>query len=191
MNIEEKRIKRNFNTSLYLSFLYVIIGLFLFIKPDITISLISYFIGGILILIGVISIIKYFSSLDNLNVLGFDLTYGILLLIAGIFLVLDTSLFSKIINIILGIWIIVGGITKFQYSLMLRKTKNKDSIYTLLVSFLIFVWGIVLLLNPFKSALLITQTIGVFLIIYSVLDIIANFILRRNINDLNNYLNRD
>lgn len=186
MNNIENKIKRTFNISLASSFLFVIVGLFLFIKPDTTISIISYITGGILIFMGLFNIYKYFSSYSNLNLFSFDLSYGVLLFIAGLFLVIDTSIFSKVINVILGIWIIINSVIKFQYALVLKRVNNTDWSYIILVSLLSFIWGIVLIINPLKSALALTQIIGIFIIIYAVLDIIDNFIIRKNINDILN-----
>ncbi len=180
------KIKNSFNTSLALSILFVIIGLFLFIKPDATISIISCLVGVFLILIGIINIYKYFVSESKINVFSFSLSYGVLLVIAGLFVIIDTSIFASLFNVILGVWIVFNSVTKFQYGLVLKKAKNKDYTYTFLVSFLMFLWGITLFINPFKNALSITQIIGVFIIIYAVLDIMDNFIIRKNIDDIIN-----
>ena len=180
----EKKIKKTFNLSLVSSIIFVIVGLFLFIKPGTAISIISYVTGGVLLLMGLISVYKYFTSYSAINLFGFELAYGVLLIISGLFLVIDTSIFAKVINVILGIWIIVNSITKFQYGFVLKRAKNCDWLYTILVSLLSFIWGIVLLINPFSSALTITQIIGIFIIVYAVLDIIDNFIIRRNIKDI-------
>ena len=180
----EKKLNKTFNISLISSFVFVIVGLFLFIKPDTTISMISYIVGSVLLIVGLINIYKYFSSESKYSMFSFELSYGVLLSIAGIFLIIDTTIFAKIINIIVGIWIIVNSITKFQYSLVLKKTKISDFLYTLLVSLLTFIWGIILLINPLESALTITQIIGIFIIVYAVLDIVDNFIIRRNINNI-------
>ena len=177
----EKKIKKTFNISLITSFIFVIVGLFLFINPNITLSIISYTMGGILLLMGLINVYKYFSSDNALDMFSFDLAYGILLMIAGLFLIIDTSIFAKVINIIVAIWIIVNSITKFQYGLVLKKVKNNDWTYTVFISLLTFIWGVILLINPLKTALTITQIIGIFIIIYAVLDIIDNFIIRKNI----------
>lgn len=182
----EKKIKKTFNLSLLSSIIFVIVGLFLFIKPDTTISIISYVTGGILLFMGLFNIYKYFSSYSNLNLFSFDLSYGVLLFIAGLFLIIDTNIFSKVINIILGIWIIINSVIKFQYALVLKKVNNNDWTYTVLVSLLSFIWGIVLIINPLKSALALTQIIGIFIIVYAVLDIIDNFIIRKNISDILN-----
>lgn len=180
----EKRIKKTFNASLVTSIIFVVVGLFLFIKPDTTISIISYITGSVLLFMGLVNIYKYFSTDNKINMFSFDLAYGVLLSIAGLALIIDTSIFAKVINIILGIWIIVNSITKFQYGLVLKKANNKDWTYTVFVSLLSFAWGVLLLINPFKTALTITQMIGIFIIVYAVLDIIDNFIIRKNISDI-------
>lgn len=182
----EKKIKKMSNTSLIISILFIIIGLFLFIKPDTTVSVISYIIGGTLLVSGIFSGYKYFTAEGIGNVFNFDLVYGVLLIIAGMFLIIKPNALASLFPIILGIWIIINSVTKFQYALVLKKIKNEDWVYTALISVLTFVWGIVLLYNPFESALLVTQTIGVFIIVYAVLDIIDNFIIRKNVNDILN-----
>ncbi len=179
-----KRINKKCNTSLFTSIIFVIVGLFLFIKPDTTISVISYIIGGTLISAGLYSSYKYFSAKDILSTFNFDLIYGVLMLIAGMFLIIKPLALSSFFPIILGIWIIINSITKFEYALLLKRTKNSDWTYTCLLSLLTFIWGIVLLFNPLKTVLLVTQIIGIFIIVYAVLDIIDNFIIRKNIKSI-------
>lgn len=180
----EKKIKKTFNLMLAMSLVFVVIGLFLFIKPDTTISIISYVIAGALLISGIFSIYKFFNEQKLGNIFNFDLVYGVLLIIAGIFMITKPNALATIFPIILGIWIIINSVTKFQYALVLKKVKNEDWLYTTLISILIFIWGVILLYNPFESALAITQIIGVFIIVYAVLDIIDNFIIRKNIKDI-------
>lgn len=177
--------KKSFTLSLITSFAFVILGLFLFIRPDATITTISYIIGIILLMLGVVSIIRYFRSDYGINALDFDLVYGVLVIIAGLYLIFNPVMLATIFPIILGIWIIINSVTKFQYALVLKKIEKSDWKYTLLISFLTFMWGVILLINPLKSVLLITQVIGIFIIIYAVLDIINNFILKRNEDEIN------
>ena len=73
MNDLEKKMKKTFNASLFASLIFVIIGLFLFIKPDATISIISYIIGGVLLFVGLTNIYRYFSSDNSLNMFSFNL----------------------------------------------------------------------------------------------------------------------
>lgn len=180
----EKRIKKRCNTTFIISILFIVIGLFLFIKPDTTISVISYTIGGFLLASGLISIYKYFSHDGLINAFNFELVYGVLLSIAGLFLIFKPNLLASLFPIILGIWIIINSVTKFQYALVLKRANNGDWPYTCLISFLTFTWGLVLLFNPLESVLAITQIIGIFIIVYAVFDIIDNFIIRKNVTDI-------
>lgn len=177
--------KKNFKLSFVVSIIFIILGLFLFIRPDATIATISYIIGASLLVLGIISIIRYFKSDYGINPFDFDLVYGVLVIIAGAYLIFNPTMLATIFPVILGIWIIINSVTKFQYALMLKKIGKEDWKYTLLISFLTFAWGIVLLLNPLETVLVVTQVIGIFIIIYAVLDIVDNFILKRNEEDLN------
>ena len=177
----EERLRKKFNIDLVISISFLLIGLFLLIKPDITISIISYTIGGVLLLSGVYSCYKYFTFVGIENIFNFNLVYGVLLVIASMFMFIKPNALATLFPIILGIWIIVNSVTKFQYALLLRKAKEEDFVYTIVISVLTFLWGVVLLINPFESVLTITKVIGVFIIIYAVLDIVDNIIIRRNL----------
>ena len=181
-----KKISKRCNISLVISIIFVIVGLFFFVKPDTTVSIISYIIGGTLITGGIFSMYRYFTAKEIGSIFNFDLVYGVLMLIAGIFLIIRPFALGAFFPIILGLWIIINSVTKFQYALVLKKVKNSDWAYTCLISLLTLIWGIVLLFNPLKSALAITQIIGIFIIVYAVLDIIDNFIIRKNIDDILN-----
>lgn len=186
-----KRITKRCNTTFIISIIFVIVGLFLFIKPNTTISVISYAIGGFLLVSGIFSIYKYFSQDGLMNTFNFELVYGVLLSIAGLFLIFNPNLLATLFPIILGIWIIINSVTKFQYALVLKRVNNNDWPYTCLISFLTFAWGLVLLFNPLESVLAVTQIIGIFIIVYAVLDIIDNFIIRKNVSDIIDVFNRE
>lgn len=177
--------KKNFTLSLVMSIIFIVIGLFLFIRPDTTIVTISYILGGFLLILGVISIIKYFRNDYGINPFDFDLVYGVLVILAGLFLIFSPKALATIFPVILGIWIIINAVTKFQYFLILKALGKEDWKYTLIISILTLAWGVVLLINPLKTVLVVTQVIGVFIIIYAVLDLIDNFVLKRNEEDIN------
>lgn len=179
------KTKKNFTVSLIISILFVLIGLFLFIKPDTTIATISYILGGFLLLLGIISVIKYFRSDYGINPFDFDLVYGVLVIMGGMVLIINPTLLASIFPAILGVWIIINAVTKFQYFLLLKKMGIEDWKYTLLIAILTFIWGIILLINPLEAVLAVTQVIGVFIIIYAVLDIIDNFVLKKNEENIN------
>ena len=108
-------MKKNNNISLIISIVFVILGLFLFIKPDITIEIISYIKGASLIVLGVISIIKYFKSDIGISTFSFDLVYGVLVIIAGVYFIVKPSLLEVLFPTILGIWIIINSVTHLRF----------------------------------------------------------------------------
>ena len=182
-----KKIKNKFNGELIFSFILIILGLALFINPNLAIDIVSYITASILLFLGVISCIKYFKNNNEISTFDFDLVYGVLVIIFSIYLFIKPNILETIFNIILGIYIIINAITKFEYSLLIKKVRSKDFKYVLLLSVIMFILGIILLINPLKTYLLITQIIGIFMIIYSVLSIINNFIVRRNVDLISSY----
>ena len=87
----EKKINKMCNTSLIISMAFIVVGLFFFFKPDTTISVISYVIGGALLVSGIFSVYKYFTAEGIGSIFNFDLVYGVLLVIPGMFLVIKPT----------------------------------------------------------------------------------------------------
>lgn len=46
--------------------------------------------------------------------------------------------------------------------------------------------GIVLIFNPFKGAVLLTRIVGIFILIYSVLDLISTFVISKTFKKIQN-----
>lgn len=182
-----KTIKKNYNkfftTSIITSIVFLALGIFLFLKPETTISTISYIIGIIILLLGAFSISKYYTNKNKSNI-DFSLIYGILSIIVGIIIILNPTAIATIITFVLGFWIVINSIIKIQYSLDLKNHDNKAWLITLIIGLLTLIWGLVLVFNPFGGALDITKLIGLFIIIYSILDIVECFILNKNIKDI-------
>lgn len=173
--------KKMFRMSILTSIFFIIIGLFLFFKPETTITTISYILGAIITLTGIIFLIKYFSNKEQFAAFSGDLVYGIMNTILGIALILNPTALAKVIPFILGIWIIISSITKLQYSFQLKVYQNKAWIPTMIIASITFIWGLLLLFDPFKGAMVITQIIGMFILVYAILDFIDVLIIRQNL----------
>lgn len=187
-------MKKNFNkfftTSIITSVVFIALGMFLFFKPETTIATISYTLGIIILLLGAFSFAKYFQRDKEVGI-DFSLIYGILSIIFGIIIILNPNALATIIPFVLGFWVIVNSIIKIQYSLDLKKYENNAWIPTLIIGLLTLVWGLILVFNPFAGALVITKVIGLFLIIYSILDIVECAILHKNIKDITKNIKKE
>lgn len=162
------------------SILLGILGLILFLVPDISMSLIAYLIGAVFILNGIVFLI-YGKRLDF---------SAILMLLAGVAIIIKPDYIKIVIPIVLGIWFIIGGVLKMRVGMFLN-----DSSYRLLstiLSLISILCGFIMILYPVKSLNVITVLLGSVLLINAIADIIDLLLIKRNIHllekELSNYL---
>ena len=160
-------------SSIWSSIALIILGLLLIFYSELTILSISYAVGGILIAIGVLALIKYISNINKDTRNEIDIVYGIGTIILGIIVISNPKAIASIIPFVLGVLIVINSTAKIDYSFKLKRNKNNLWISTLVVALIAFVCGILLIFNPFAGAEFITKIIGAILLIYAVLDIIS------------------
>ena len=177
----EKLMKKFFRSSLLTSLFLIALGLLLIFQSDAVIYSISYIIGGILIALGVLAIIKFIQNTNNEQKSELDIVYGIVCVILGILVIKNPEAIASVIPIILGISIIISSATKLQYAFELKSNGNNFWKTTMVISIISTLCGIVLLFNPFKALTSFTQVVGIFIIIYAVLDMISTFTIKRNV----------
>lgn len=169
-------------TSLTTGFVFFCFGLFLFLKPEMTINSVSYILGGILIIIGFITFLRYILNNDKvIKSFDVDLIYGIVGIIAGLVLILNPTAIATIIPFILGMWIVINSAIKLQYSLNLKQYENSNWKATFIIAIISLLWGIILIFNPFAGAVVITKIIGIFIMVYSFLEITEGILFHKNV----------
>ena len=92
-----------------------------------------------------------------------------------------SSTIENIFRIMIGIWIIYSGFTRLNLSFKLRSVSQKVWTFVLILSVLMIIGGLYVTFYP--GALIVT--LGVIILIYSIMDIIEGFIFMRNIKELN------
>lgn len=177
----DKLMKKFFRSSLITSLFLIALGVLLFLESTATIIVISYVIGSVIIALGVISGIKFFSNLNSENKTELDLVYGIISVILGIIIINNPEGVASIIPAILGVCIIISSATKLQYAFELRANKNNLWKTTMVLSIISTVCGLVLLFNPFEFADFFTKIVGIFIIVYAVLDMISTYTIKKNV----------
>jgi len=185
MNIFMNKV---FRSSIITSIFLLILGLLLIISSEATIISISYIIGSILVLLGVIGIINYIRTFKSKYKNELDFIYGIVTIILGLLIIANPKAIASIIPFILGLVIIISSATKLQYAFQLKSSKNNLWKSTLILSILTTILGILLLFNPFEGAIVITQVIGGIIFVYAILDIISSLTIKRNIKNLHKVL---
>ena len=149
-------------------------------KTDLTIKIISYFIGGIFIVIGVIKSINYFLSKGKYDFYNNDIIYGIIAIIIGLITIFCSGLLESILRITIAIWIIYSGLIRLSLSLKLHTAKIDMWNVSLIFSIIMLICGLYILL---QSGALIT-TLGIIILAYSIIDLIENIIFIKNIDKI-------
>ena len=182
-------LNRFFRSSMIISFLLFILGCLLIYQSEVTVITISYIIGSILIALGVVGLIRYVKNIKLSKSSELDIVYGIISMIFGALMISHPKALASVIPIVLGICIVVSSSTKLQYAFELKKDNNSLWLMTLIVAVVSATCGVVLIFNPFKGANMLAQIIGVFIIVYSVLDIFSTITIKRNVTSIKKAIN--
>ena len=164
-------IKISYKMSMFYSILFAIIGLLLFLDPAGFVVLISYMIGILLLILGINNVLNYSKNRD-LAINKTLLVVGVILFIIGIFLIVKPTFIGKIVPSIIGVCLIINALEKLMYLGYITDKNSEQYMISLISGIIIMIAGIFLLFNPLSGTLIVTQIIGVIIIIYSVMDII-------------------
>lgn len=173
-----KKIKWNVIIS---SVIYVIIGVLLIIWPEIMTKNICYVVGFFSIAIGIVNLIDYIRHDIVMNDYKYSLVIGLVFILVGIFIFTKVEMIMSIIPFILGLIVTISGFMKFQNAIDLIRMKYSGWGAVLFISALNIAFGIVLMANPFTSAIVLSICIGIGLIYSGVSDLIATIMLSNSI----------
>lgn len=169
-------IRGNYITSAIL----IVLGLLLTIRSDDTIVAISYLIGGSIIIIGVLALIKFVKNLGKSFDNSFEIIYGIITIVFGILILSNPKMVATIIPFVIGGWIVIKSSFKIAYAIEL---KNRGSLYwksALITSIINALVGILIVFNPFKTSVIVFKIIGIAILVYAVLDIVSTIQIKRD-----------
>lgn len=174
----QKSMKKD-TTNLIVSILFFIVGALLFSNSAGVVKFITYIVGALFIIIGLSKIISYYGMSKKLGISNnTDMVIGIVSIVVGIVIIFCSSAIEFIIRLVMGGWILYSGIIKLIYSFSLKELNATSWVYVLAFSLLMIICGLYIIL---KNNLVFT-TIGLFLMVYSIIEIIQYIILPKNIN---------
>lgn len=180
MEYLEKFLKKTGWSSLISSIIFAILGIILIAKPEETVKLVSYILGGIFVLIGIIRIINYVVTKGKYDIYNDGMLFGIIAIILGIVTICYSRQIGNIFRVLIGIWIVYSSIVRMNTSFKLKVLEDRIWIYSLLIAIIMLLCGIYIACNP--GAIL--MTIGTVILIYSILDIIESIIFLNNIKKI-------
>ena len=98
----------------------------------------------------------------------------------------NSNLLAMIIPILSGVWMIINSVNKIQIAMELRDNKISSWIISFVFAIIILVGGALLIINPFGGALLLSKTVGIFIVIYAILDIADSIFIKIKSKDVSN-----
>ena len=181
MDYLQKILKKSGWISILISAIFAILGIILIWKPEETIKVISYVLGGIFIVIGLARIIAYITAKGKSDFYNLDIVFGILAIILGIVTIIYSNMIATFLNLIVGVWIVYSALVRLNVSIKLKnKVNNRAWLYTLILAIIMLICGLYVIFNSTA----IIAAIGIAFFIYSIIDIIEQIIFMVNIKDI-------
>lgn len=184
-------INKIFKSSILGAVALVVLGMLLIFESEATIVTISYVIGGILVSIGVLALLKFYKEVKENDDIGMDLVYGIVSIVLGIIVISNPKAVASIIPIVMGLIIILNSGTKLQYSIELKKNNNNLWKSTMVLSLISTLCGVLLIFNPFKGAAFLTKLIGFLILLYALLDIVSTITIKSTVKKIKTAINEE
>lgn len=160
--------------SMILTAAIIIFGLALLIWPGQTTGLILNFVGGVLMACGVYRIARYFLRAKKAPVYdNMDLSVGGTLTVIGLLIYVFKGFLLSLVPTIIGLFLLISGLIKLQSALDFRRLGVPRWRLQLVTASVSAVMGVIILFNPFGTALLMTRVIGAAILVEGIQDALS------------------
>ena len=178
---EQNRVSKWF---VGMAVLLVVVGVVMIVWPNLTMELLGTMIGICLLVVGLAYIILYFTKDHMGNIMQMDLTAGVVLSAFGAFMLMHHDFVSLALPFAAGIVLLIGGISKIQYALDMKRLNFSKWYLMLILASILIVLALVLLYNPFRDKILI-YVMGGSMIIDGAASIAAVLLISHRIKKMN------
>lgn len=165
-----KKLKWNM---VFMSAAYLALGVVLLLWPETVLNVICYVVGGLVILSGVVQIVRFLTAKDFLFFAPLTLTFGLLCLALGLFLIVRSDVVQTVLPIVFGIFVIFDSVLRVQNALELRRCEYGSWWAFLLLALLSVALGLVMIFNPFGALSTLIMAVGIILIIEGALNLFS------------------
>lgn len=149
----------------------IILGIILVIFPEAVGAVICYVLGGLLLIGGIVLIVKYFSCKSVTSLFSITLIGGIIIAVVGIYIIFKHETVLALVPFLFGILAVLDGLINVQRSILLSKSGLKTWWISLMFSLIAIILGVVMVLNPFSTAIIVFRFIGICLIFNGIMDL--------------------
>ncbi len=154
----------------------LVIGVLLLCRPvSFTAGVIIVFGVGLLIA-GVIRIVRYFKATPVQGARERSLAEGLMLSVLGIFCITKYTWFIAafpVLAVLYGVVMLFSGLFKVQVAVDQWRLKLGNAMWEALSAGMTILFGIIILVNPFATAISLGIFAGITMIVAAVLDLLA------------------
>lgn len=150
------------------SILMIVAGIVCFCLPvDTTMSVFAYIVGAIVLVIGIVEIVGFFTTAGFVGG-GAFLADGVITTILGIILLANEGVVAGFIPFIFAMWFIVEGISELSLSISASKYHVPYWWTLMILSILEIVFGFLTFFDPIGGAISMAVLVGTFLIVHGI-----------------------
>lgn len=167
----KERLKNMTVSFVFLSILYLVLGVVLLIWPTTVMNIICYLFGAILLLYGVFAIWGYYRNEDRKGSAFLGLFLGIVAAAVGAVMIIYPPLIQGIIPVILGLYIAIDGLLSVKRTLELHRMDFARWNLNLILSLVSAGLGVFVVFHPLLTEAALFRVIGVVLLYAGVSDL--------------------
>lgn len=156
---------------------FLVLGIALTFFPSLSANVLCYIGGGLLMVYGIWKIVAYFRTQVVLAERLFST--GLIALAGGLIIVLMPESLITVIPLLIGFALIACGILQLEVALGLSRMGYPRWYFSLTGAVLMLVLGVVILINPFSSSLLLLRFIGISMLLEAVCDLADAILFNR------------
>ena len=172
-------MSRSSTTSSLLTMVVMIaVGVFLFAYPDQTLYIVIRVLGAALLVVGGIGIVSFFLPKNESTRSYPNLILSVIEAVIGAFILFRPDLVTNLFAYIVGIIILLHGVTNLVTALEIKKAGGSWILPTVLAGITI-VAGILILLRIFKPESLLIRIIGLVLIYNGVSSLVTALLMKK------------
>lgn len=157
---------------------YILLGVFIFLKPNDAFNVIVYLISAYNAIIGIVKLVNAIKYKENST-----MAIAIFYLVFALIILLFAKPLASILPVFLGLIIIFGGVVRVSQSMTLKKYVDVSYLPMMFYGIILILAGVLLLFKPFASLIMLFQFLGA-LMVFSGISEIINAIRYRNIKDV-------
>ena len=146
------------------SIVYLVLGVLLLIHPVAFSQAVCYVLGVCAFVYGAWKIWGYWKDRKLGGVFQLELIVGVILVVIGLVALFKSEVLLSILPVIIGLIILMDGLVTINQALNLRKLDYRWK-YLLPMGIVVAVFGLILVLNPFRSAMLLMRFLGFTLLV--------------------------